>query len=114
MEPGSASLARQAVRQALGPHGLDRQKVEGAALAATELVTNAVRHDGPGPIVLRISVGNTVRIVVHDNDPAPPVIPEEPRDGGGRGLVLVSTLADDWGWTPEPGGKAVWFDLSTG
>ena len=30
---------------------------------------------------------------------------------GGRGLQLVDTLADRWGWAENDGGKVVWFEL---
>ncbi|OEV25553.1 anti-sigma regulatory factor, partial [Streptomyces nanshensis] len=37
----------------------------------------------------------------------------EGEDTGGRGLELVSGLADRWGWEHEPGGKRVWCELDT-
>jgi hypothetical protein len=30
----------------------------------------------------------------------------------GRGLLLVDTLADEWGFYRTPGGKAVYFSLA--
>ena len=33
---------------------------------------------------------------------------------GGRGLLLVEALADEWGATSLPGGKHVWFQLTVG
>jgi anti-sigma regulatory factor (Ser/Thr protein kinase) len=32
--------------------------------------------------------------------------------GAGRGLLLVESLADEWGVAQESGGKSVWFRLS--
>lgn len=32
--------------------------------------------------------------------------------GAGRGLLLVETLADEWGVSQEAAGKSVWFRLS--
>ncbi|MYR63984.1 ATP-binding protein, partial [Streptomyces sp. SID625] len=32
-------------------------------------------------------------------------------DTNGRGLVLVESLADDWGVCPHESGKSVWFEL---
>jgi hypothetical protein len=34
-----------------------------------------------------------------------------PDDETGRGLLLVDTLATDWGFYRTPGGKAVYFTL---
>jgi hypothetical protein len=30
----------------------------------------------------------------------------------GRGLAIVTTLADDWSWSPRSSGKVVWFSLA--
>lgn len=32
---------------------------------------------------------------------------------GGRGLLIVSALADTWGNSPGGRGKTVWFELPT-
>lgn len=56
-------------------------------------------------------------VLTRPSDPAagPPRYAELDFDGlpdGGRGLVLVDALAQDWGWTELPEGKLVWFRLS--
>jgi hypothetical protein len=51
-----------------------------------------------------------VLIRVGDPDRQPPV-PQDPRPDGetGRGLLLVATLSDRWGYSPDgPHGKIVW------
>ncbi|WP_436847001.1 ATP-binding protein [Streptomyces atratus] len=57
-----------------------------------------------------------VLIGVSDRDPRPPT----PRasDGhatGGRGLLLTQTMANRWGYYPEPSppGKTVWAEVPT-
>ncbi len=35
-----------------------------------------------------------------------------PGEIGGRGLLLVETLGQDWGTYPEAGGKVVWVLIS--
>jgi hypothetical protein len=34
--------------------------------------------------------------------------------GAGRGLLLIETLADEWGVQQETDGKSVWFRLAVG
>jgi len=55
-----------------------------------------------------------LRVDVHD---ASAVLPELELDAPldaetGRGLMLVDTLADEWGFYRTPGGKAVYFSLT--
>jgi hypothetical protein len=49
---------------------------------------------------------------VEDTSTAPPKLQPDSVDAeGGRGLVLVDTLAADWGWERTSTGKLVWFEL---
>jgi anti-sigma regulatory factor (Ser/Thr protein kinase) len=81
-------------------------------LLSTELITNAVRYTrAPCAVVVRWT-GVRVRVEVTDIDPVRP----QPRHGlldaeGGRGLLLVESLAAMWGSAPEPAGKVVWFEV---
>jgi anti-sigma regulatory factor (Ser/Thr protein kinase) len=89
------------------------------AVMVSELVTNAVRHtDSVLTISLAVAEG-TVEVGVADHDgqawpvaarPAPvdtPLISLLP--DGGRGLHLVSALAQEWGVAALDRGKQVWF-----
>ncbi|MFI0718134.1 ATP-binding protein [Streptomyces sp. NPDC021224] len=52
---------------------------------------------------------------VYDSDPRPPVPVDASEDAeGGRGLLLISTLAAKWGYTPPSptSGKLVWARLT--
>ncbi|MFB7507086.1 ATP-binding protein [Streptomyces broussonetiae] len=92
-------------------------------LVVSELVTNALRHGLPGdagcsehtPSVRLHLMRWTERLVCAVRDPSheTPV----PRDSddfsaeSGRGLFLVDSFADSWGWHPLAGtldGKVVW------
>ena len=54
-----------------------------------------------------------VRITVSDNGPgAAEALAFEPLDVGGRGLAIVSDVADRWGCDAVPGGKVVWAELT--
>ncbi|MCQ4080070.1 ATP-binding protein [Streptomyces sp. RB6PN25] len=85
------------------------------ALVASELVTNALRH-GMTPLaapVVRLSLARlTSRVVCAVRDPssAAPVTrtPDFVAESG-RGLHLVASCSETWGWHPLSGaGKVVW------
>lgn len=56
--------------------------------------------------------GDGVRVEVHDSGDGVPAVPLESggSDEGGRGLLLVSELADKWGVAEREPGKVVWFE----
>ena len=116
-QPVSVPFARSAVRSFLS--SVDPQLVsEAAVLVVSELVSNAVLHARPDPAPIELHVQADERVVhieVRDHDPDPPRRrhgvpgPEEDR---GRGLHIVHSVADDWGWDRVEGnGKIVWCDL---
>ncbi|AQA12774.1 ATP-binding protein [Streptomyces malaysiensis] len=114
--PRCVALARADLRKALAGWGLIAVE-EAALLVLSELITNAVRHARvPGrQIETRyLDQGDKVRIEVHDAaDQLPKLRTPTPESVRGRGLVLVETLADQWGVTPRPAvGKAVWAVLA--
>lgn len=83
-----------------------------AQLIVSELVTNALLHGQP-PIAVRMvrdeSDGLPVIEVEDGGDGSPIVQPESDTATGGRGLVLVSVLAKEWGTRPlHSGGKVTW------
>ncbi len=85
-----------------------------AALLTSELVTNAIRHEISDSVMLVIScTWGQLRVDVHDTSPSIPVPIDAPTDAeAGRGLMLVATLATDWGWYRTHAGKAVYFMLA--
>jgi anti-sigma regulatory factor (Ser/Thr protein kinase) len=109
----AAALAREALR--IHAAKLPAATVEDAALLASELVTNAVRHGRP-PVKLGISVASEHLIVsVIDTSPElPKVVAAAPSSTGGRGLHIVDSVADMWGVEPDSDGKVVWFRLNFG
>ena len=50
---------------------------------------------------------------MHDTSCSLPTVAEVPADAEtGRGLLLVETLSDEWGFYRTPAGKAVYFTLA--
>jgi anti-sigma regulatory factor (Ser/Thr protein kinase) len=113
--PAAASAARQQVRAAIRAWEAPVDPAD-AVLLTSELVTNAVQHTA-GPVVTLViacSCGQ-VRVDVHDASRALPEVTDVPADAeSGRGLHLVATLADEWGFYRTPAGKAVYFTLAFG
>ena len=108
----SARLARQFVREALDEWGY--QHIEDAVtLTVTELVTNAVVHAHSAATVTLLDHRGGVQVRVQDEDPmAPELQSPTPDESGGRGMVLIDALSDQWGVEPAPPGKIVWLDIT--
>jgi anti-sigma regulatory factor (Ser/Thr protein kinase) len=86
-----------------------------AELLVGEVTANVVLHTTTPSLRLVVQVANDVlRVCVSDSDPQLPKA-NRPSDTQprGRGLFLVESLSKDWGATARPGGKVVWFTLST-
>ncbi|WP_363325577.1 ATP-binding protein [uncultured Streptomyces sp.] len=132
--PRGARLARRLVSQRLDVwgHPYDSRVNETMTQIAAELTANAVRHGRvPGRdfhVRLRETAtggGDGAAVVIEVSDtrdgwpsPATPVPsvpgPPSPTQESGRGLRLVSVLADDWSVVPRAGapGKTVRAELS--
>jgi anti-sigma regulatory factor (Ser/Thr protein kinase) len=119
LPPGltSARQARAAVRHALAAWGIDDPGGD-AELLASELAANAAEHAG-GPVTLALhrhsGPGGRPGITCEITDTAPRQ-PRRQQAGAdaerGRGLAIISALADDYGVRPGPGGKTTWFTLT--
>jgi anti-sigma regulatory factor (Ser/Thr protein kinase) len=90
-----------------------------AVAVAAELVGNAVRHAAPLPggvvrVAWRLLLTGGIEIRVTDGGAATP--PTERRVGSdspdGRGLAIVSALADRWGVDRDGLGQCVWARLT--
>lgn len=114
--PTSAALARHSVQTALLDSGAGDEEAFDAALIASELVGNAVRHAAPLPsghlAVEWLIEPDGYRISVTDGGSQQRV---STRSAGahettGRGLAIVAALAQDWGVTSNAGSShtTVW------
>ncbi|MET8216616.1 ATP-binding protein [Streptomyces hirsutus] len=107
------SVARRRLREALADWGVAEEITDTVVLLTSELVTNAVLHCRVSCAQVRVTLtldGTELVLEVTDPDrdrlPRPhcPSLGEE----GGRGLALVTALADAWGCRQEPYTKCVW------
>ena len=106
----SPSLARRLVRSVLEPVA-DDEVVAAVVLAVSELVTNAVEHAGTSIEIKAGIGGGRLRVEVADGSgELPRARPPDVERVGGRGLLLVSQLADRWSVDTTPVGKTVWFE----
>jgi anti-sigma regulatory factor (Ser/Thr protein kinase) len=85
-------------------------------LLLSELVTNAVMHARTRFSVVLTRANAVLRCEVTDASPLAPEPRRTPTAGqtGGRGLLLVESVASRWGVQRHQHGKTVWFDLSLG
>jgi anti-sigma regulatory factor (Ser/Thr protein kinase) len=110
--PSSAGEARRLLRDAL-PGEASEEAVDAAALALSEIVTNALVHAGT-PMRLRVILApSAVRVELADGSVHLPL----PRDysraaGTGRGLHMVTEVVDQWGAHHDEDGKVVWFEIA--
>lgn len=113
-DPGNVRLMRDWISSAITRHDCPVDP-EDAALAVSELFTNAVMH---GPAGGRVLVGYCLwsqgaRIVVCDGGGygTPELRQVTNLAEGGRGLRVVDTLAAQWGCSRFAGNLIVWCDF---
>jgi len=120
-ELASVVAARRLVQSAATTWGIDDGIAADAALAVSELVTNAVLHAGTPVDVSVHRLGRGIRLEVGDGSPRLPVVgadrPEDllaTRSMTGRGLALLAATVDRWGADPVGTGKVMWAEVGTG
>ena len=111
--PAAAAEARGQVRAAICDWDIPVD-LDVAVLLTSELVTNAILHDAGQNITLAVRCARDhLRVDVYDSSCLMPVMMDAPVDAeAGRGLMLVATLSDEWGFFRTPAGKAVYFTLA--
>lgn len=106
----SVPAARRWVDAQLRPVPDDVRRTVG--LLTSELVTNAVLHAATPVTVTVRRASDAIRVEVADESPQLPTLKSYGEDAAtGRGLHLVSALADSWGSRRRDDGKVVWFEL---
>ena len=128
--PTAPGLSRGFVTATLTDWGLD-DLCDVTELLVSELSTNVVRastnldgtpryaEDGGLPVLWIRLLSDRVRLLIEVWDTVPATLGApvarhpEPDEESGRGLEIIETLAEDWGWETVPGwnGKKVWAVL---
>lgn len=114
-DPRQIRTARHEIRALLHDWQAEDQ-VDAAILLVSELATNVLVHTDEDAVltarILGMPGGRRLRIDVHDrNDDMPHRRTPGEMASGGRGLILIESLADAWGVDPHGDGKAIWFEL---
>jgi anti-sigma regulatory factor (Ser/Thr protein kinase) len=115
--PHAPADARRATREVLRRWELPAL-VDRVVLVVSELVTNSVRYGRP-PLRLDLHrLRGCVRVDVHDTVPQEPAMhgraEVDPDRESGRGLIIVSAVADEVGVRQVPGdGKQVYASFHT-
>ncbi|WP_433539802.1 ATP-binding protein [Streptosporangium sandarakinum] len=114
----SVASVRRFVRDTADDWDAAGEAPEIAELLVSELATNAMAYgtaDAPARNVIRVTVGKLGALLVVDVYDSCVEIPRMRRpsdlETSGRGLSIVEDLSHNWGWTLNPYGKSVWFQL---
>lgn len=110
---GQVRVVRQIIRGFLEAWKLSFLSAE-AELLGTELASNAIVHAGGDSFCFAIEVtGDELLIEVRDQSCRPPALLESGLDAeGGRGVLLVATVAKEWGTHVTGSGKTTWCSLA--
>jgi anti-sigma regulatory factor (Ser/Thr protein kinase) len=117
-QPGQVARARRWLREVLtadesrAARGIDELRQSGE-LILSELLTNAIQA-GCSTVTVRVATDTrAIRIGVTDDAGGIPLArPAAPTDLSGRGLAIVTAVADDWGVLRSGSRKEVWATLS--
>ncbi len=114
LEPivGAARRGRELVTEACARWELPTLTGPGC-IVVTEMINNVVAHARTTMTVRLASRDGGLTVAVRDGSTVPPKTggPVSPTAYGGRGLLLVSSVARRWGTLALPDGKVVWAVL---
>ncbi|MEU8218486.1 ATP-binding protein [Micromonospora taraxaci] len=109
---GAARQARELVTAGCRRWGVPTL-IDPACIAITEMVNNVVAH-ARTPMTVRLAPqDSTLHLAVRDHSSHLPTFAglSPPDRAGGRGLLLIDTVARRWGSSPVGDGKVVWCVL---
>jgi anti-sigma regulatory factor (Ser/Thr protein kinase) len=111
--PTVASEVRRALRDLLAGWELSEQVLTDALLIVEEFVANVVDHAGTAFDITVERAGAALRLAVRDRSDRPAVVQRfDPTAARGRGLQIVTAVADSWGCDWHPNGKTIWASLA--
>ncbi|MGA4539975.1 ATP-binding protein [Uniformispora flossi] len=89
---------------------------DSVVLCRSEILTNAVRHQGSGEIVAArlVRFDDAAAVSVEDSGDVflEHAVPVAEFAEGGRGLAVVRAVSAQWGVQPRAGGKVVWCEVA--
>ncbi|GAB4103176.1 STAS domain-containing protein [Micromonospora taraxaci] len=109
---GAARQARELVTAGCRRWGVPTL-IDPACIAITEMVNNVVAH-ARTPMTVRLAPrDSSLHLAVRDHSSHLPTFAglSPPDRAGGRGLLLIDTVARRWGSSPVGDGKVVWCVL---
>jgi anti-sigma regulatory factor (Ser/Thr protein kinase) len=109
----SALNARRFVSEAIAD--VPEEVSDTIALIASELASNSVRHAASAFEIRIEQFPDRIHIEVEDDGGGEPIVKSPgPSDTSGRGLQIVTALADEWGVIPkgDSPGKTVWATIA--
>ncbi|MBI0300184.1 ATP-binding protein [Streptomyces sp. PRKS01-29] len=117
--PAGVRAARQRMRVDLGRTGVSDSVIDDAVLILSELLSNAWRHGRPwrsdhggGMVRAAWSLDEDDRLMVEVTDGGGPTRPLPAKPSvtarGGRGLNIITSLAEEWGVRDDVGEVTVW------
>ncbi|MFG2985492.1 SpoIIE family protein phosphatase [Streptomyces sp. NPDC048258] len=110
-DPQDVARARAAASAQVRAWGLDDDLIFTTELVVSELVTNAIRYAGAGPIQLRLIRDQTLICEVSDSGYTSPHLRQAAGDDeGGRGLFIVAQTTQHWGARYTATGKIIWAE----
>jgi anti-sigma regulatory factor (Ser/Thr protein kinase) len=110
--PASAGDARRALAGYCSRNHVPDNIADTAALATSELVTNALLHARTPILVLAEYDRDTLTVAVQDGEAIlPTLLPADPQREGGRGVAIIDRLATIWGVHRTRLGKVVWVNI---
>ncbi|MER6503660.1 ATP-binding protein [Streptomyces sp. NPDC001455] len=115
--PQHVGEQRRGVAAFLRRSGIECEPVDTVVVAVSELLSNAVLYGGTDTVELSVTydgLRGKVRVDVNDRTPGARAEPRLPGDDqeGGRGLLLVGALADEWGVSED--GCITWCLIDAG
>jgi hypothetical protein len=112
LEPmvGAARQARELITEVCAQW--ERPGLTGSAcIVVTEMVNNVVAHAGTSMVVMLAAHGTGMSVAVRDRSGTLPLFtgaPVAPTAYGGRGMLLIDSVASHWGSLALTDGKVVW------
>lgn len=111
---GAARHGRRVINELVGAESGSIDLRQTAALAVSELVTNAIRAAGECSMSAWYRADRiALRVEVTDTSPELPVMQRpDDRRVGGHGLRIVDSISSKWGVIEHIGSKTVWFEMT--